>query len=123
MPTARTLLGRKAEELAAAELTRRGCLILEANYRCRYGELDMIARDGETLVFVEVRSRRSTDAASPAESVDDRKQSKLILAAQHYLSSRELPPETDCRFDVVEVRFQRGKPVAVDVIRDAFQET
>ena len=122
MPTARSILGRRAEELATEELVRRGCEILDTNYRCRYGEVDVIARDGDSLVFVEVRSRRSNDPAFPAESIDEKKQARLVLAAQHYLSSHESFTGANCRFDVIEVRFQRGRPVAVDVIQDAFRE-
>lgn len=105
-----------------AELGRRGYEILETNYRCSYGEVDAVARDGDSLVFVEVRSRRSKGPAFPAESVDEKKQAKLILTAQHYLSAHEACHEAACRFDVVEVRFERGKPVAVTVISDAFRE-
>lgn len=122
MPTEKSLLGKRAEELGAADLVRLGYKIIERNYRCRWGEIDVIARDGPTTVFVEVRSRRSNRPTSPAESVTERKQEKLVLAAQHYLTSREMPSGTDCRFDVIEVRFERGKPVAVEVIVDAFGE-
>ena len=122
MPTSRSLLGHRAEELAAAELARSGYEILERNYRCRYGEIDIIACDAGDLIFIEVRSRRSLEPFSPAESVDARKQEKLILTAQHYLMSHDSPADTCCRFDVVEVRFERGKTAEVDIIKDAFGE-
>lgn len=122
MSTAKSLLGRRAEDLAAVELAERGYEIIEINYRCRYGEVDIIARDSGALVFVEVRSRRSNEPTSPAESITEKKQAKLVLTAQHYLSSHEGCKDADCRFDVAEVRFERGKPVVVNVIRDAFQE-
>lgn len=122
MPTAKSLLGQRAEELAASELLRRGYDLVEANFRCRWGEIDVIARDGRTLVFVEVRSRRSNSQTYPAESVNQKKQAKLVLTAQHYLSTHESLGEPDCRFDVVEVRFERGKPVDIEVIQGAFGE-
>lgn len=122
MPTEKSLLGRRAEELAAAELKRRGCEVIETNYRCRYGEIDIIAQNGRTIIFVEVRSRRSTEPAYPSESVTRKKQSKLILTAQHYLSAKNYPSDQDCRFDVIAVNFEQGKPVAVEVIEDAFGE-
>jgi putative endonuclease len=122
LPTAKSLLGKRAEELTCVELIRRGYELVETNYRCRWGEVDIIARDGSTLVFVEVRSRRSSRFMTPAESVDERKQAKLILTAQHYLSTHECIGEPDCRFDVVEVRFERGKPVAIELIQGAFAD-
>ncbi len=122
MPTAKSLLGRRAEELTAAELVQRGCKIVATNYRCRYGEIDIIARTADTLIFVEVRSRRSNEPAYPAESVNEKKQSKLILAAQTYLQENEPFTNCSCRFDVSEVRFEKGKPVSVEIIENAFVE-
>ncbi len=122
MPTAKSLLGKRAEELACSDLERRGFEIVETNYRCRWGEIDIIARDGRTLVFVEVRSRRSSSPTNPAESVNQKKQSKLVLTAQHYLATQEALGDPDCRFDVVEVRFEYGKPVGIEVIQGAFGE-
>lgn len=106
--------------MTARELFRRGCEIVERNYHCRYGEIDIIAREGNTLVFVEVRSRRSSQFMSPGESVDERKQGKLVLTAQHYLASNGL--DVFCRFDVSEVLFENGKPVSVEITQNAFGE-
>ncbi len=93
--------GERAERLAAAHLTRAGLQLLERNYRCRLGEIDLIMRDGATLVFVEVRERRHGGFGSGADSVDRRKIRRLVAAAQHYLQNQpRLPP---CRFDVVSV--------------------
>ncbi|MEN6520278.1 MAG: YraN family protein [Armatimonadota bacterium] len=121
MPTEKSLLGKRAEGLAAGELTRRGYEVIETNYRCRYGEIDIIACDRGSIVFVEVRSRRSDFPVFPAESVNRKKQSKLIITAKHYLSSKNAS-DSDCRFDVVEVKFERGKPVSVEIIQNAFGE-
>ena len=95
--------GREAEALAAAHLTAQGLRIVARNYRVAGGEIDLIARHGSELVFVEVRSRRSAAFGSAAESINLAKRRRLLLAAQHYLQSlgqRTLPP---CRFDVVSI--------------------
>ena len=122
MSTAKSLLGKRAEELTAAELIRRGCQILETNYRCRYGEIDIIARDDDTIIFIEVRSRRSDETTCPAESVNHKKQAKIVHTARYYLSSHNEFIDFDCRFDVSSVRFERGKPVIVEIIQGAFEE-
>ena len=91
--------GAQAEQLAAQFLQRQGLTLIESNYRCRQGEIDLILRDGATLVFAEVRQRSRSDFGGAAASIDGRKQLRLILTAQHYLASlRSTPP---CRFDAV----------------------
>lgn len=95
--------GRAAEDMAAAHLAGKGLHILARNYRVAGGEIDLIARHGPELVFVEVRSRRSAAFGSAAESVTPAKRRRLLLAAQHYLlclGQREPPP---CRFDIVSI--------------------
>jgi putative endonuclease len=92
--------GRKGEEEAAAYLARCGYEIVARNYRCPWGEVDIIAREGGTLVFVEVRSRTSLAFGLPEESVDARKRARLRRAARHYLYSCG-GPGGGCRFDVV----------------------
>jgi putative endonuclease len=80
-------------------LQQHGLKLITRNYRCRFGEIDLLLQEGETLVFVEVRMRSSTDFGGPAASIDARKQAKLIRAAQHYLAAlAHIPP---CRFDAV----------------------
>jgi len=81
-------------------LVRLGYRIIERNCRSRWGELDLVAYDGDTLVFVEVKARRSLEFGEPAYAVDRRKQSRLIRLAERYLSRRRLGEPT-CRFDVV----------------------
>ncbi|MCL5103981.1 MAG: YraN family protein, partial [Armatimonadetes bacterium] len=102
MPTPRARLGRSAEIAAAAELGRRGYRIVTSNYRCRQGEIDLIARHGDSLVFVEVRCKRTDTYGTPAESITPAKQRKIVLTAQHYLHANGLG-DINCRFDVVEV--------------------
>ena len=91
--------GAAAEELAAGYLAARGVEILERNFRCRMGEIDLVARDGDTLVFVEVRMRRSSAFGGAAASIDRAKQRKLVATARYYLAGRDSPPR--CRFDAV----------------------
>ena len=111
--------GAKAEKAAQQHLQQQGLQHLENNYRCRTGEIDLIMQDGKTLVFVEVRYRKSTRFGSPAESVTATKQQRIISTANHYLQSRQgkkLPP---CRFDMVAIA---GKELQnIQWIKDAFQ--
>jgi putative endonuclease len=109
--------GRAAEEAAARFLEARGLQLVERNYRCRRGEIDLVMRDGETVIFVEVRYRRSGRFGSGAESVDGRKQARLLAAALHYAQARGLHA-SPMRFDVVSVS---GEPGQVDWIPDAIQ--
>ena len=109
--------GVDSEALAAAFLEDRGLCILARNYRCRLGEIDLIARDGSTTVFVEVRRRASSAFGGAAESITRAKRAKLIKAARHYLSRLREDPQ--CRFDALLIE---GEPPAIDWIRDAFGE-
>ena len=93
------LLGKFAENRAEKMLAAAGLRTLHRNYRCRQGEIDIIAQDGDTLVFVEVRSRSRRDYGSAAESITAAKQRRIIAAARHYLST--LPRMPACRFDAV----------------------
>jgi len=95
--------GQAAEDFACRYLKARGLALLERNYRCRGGELDLIMREGESLVFVEVRLRNNRLFASPAESVDRGKQRRLVIAAQHFLQRHRLN-DAPCRFDLLALR-------------------
>jgi putative endonuclease len=117
MKTERQRAGFAAEELAAHYLEGRGLAIVERNYRCRGGEIDLIARDGDALVFVEVRLRRSDFFGGARASVDAQKQRRILLAARHYLAGR---PSQSCRCDVVVL--DRLDPSSIEWIRDAFGE-
>ena len=114
----RVAQGTAAEDLALHYLEARGLTLVTRNFRCRTGELDLIMRDGEQLVFVEVRSRRHARYGTPAESVTRTKQQRLLRAAALYLQRQRLDPP--CRFDVVAILEPSGKP-QVEWIRDAFQ--
>ena len=91
--------GLAAEAAAASYLQRQGLTLLAQNYSCRFGEIDLIMRDGRTLVFVEVRLRSNSGFTSAADSIHAHKQQKLIRTAQFYLQSHDL--NLPCRFDAV----------------------
>ena len=90
--------GREAEALAARHLENCGLRVVDRNFRVRGGEIDLICRDGRTLVFVEVRARQRSDYGGAAASITVSKQRRIVLAAQHYLLAH---PAGDCRFDCV----------------------
>ncbi|MCH9670997.1 MAG: YraN family protein [Gammaproteobacteria bacterium] len=95
--------GEEAETAACVYLNQRGLTTLERNFRCRHGEIDLIMRQDEVIVFVEVRSRRSSGFSSPAETIDRRKQRKVIATAQYYLNRLKRHPDPPCRFDVIAI--------------------
>jgi putative endonuclease len=107
--------GERAEQIAALYLQRKGLALIESRYRCRWGEIDLVLRDRGTIVFAEVRLRHSKTFGGAAYSVDRRKQSRIIVAARHYLAGK---PECPCRFDVVLL--ERLDPPRIEWIRDAF---
>lgn len=96
-------LGSEKERLAGAYLETQGYQILEYNFRCREGEIDIVARDGRTLVFVEVKYRTDGRSGSPMEAVDARKQRKISRTAIFYLLRHGYGEAYPCRFDVVAV--------------------
>lgn len=114
-------IGQQGEQLAADHLAGLGYRIVTRNYRCPFGEVDIIAREGAVLVFVEVKSRRSACYGEPQQAVDRRKQKKLAQIAQHYLTEHHLANQP-ARFDVVAVRVAPGGS-RVELIRDAFELT
>jgi putative endonuclease len=108
-------LGERAEQLAATYLRDKGLAVIESRYRCRWGEIDLILRDRDTVVFAEVRLRHSKTFGGAAYSVDRRKQARIIATARHYLAGTK---EAACRFDVVLL--DRVEPPRIEWIRDAF---
>jgi putative endonuclease len=108
--------GEAAETLACRYLERQGLVLIERNYRCRAGEVDLIMRDGECLVFVEVRSRRHSRYGTPAETITRTKQRRLCRAAAYYLLTH--PCNAPCRFDVIAILQQKRQ---LDWIKGAFQ--
>ena len=94
-------LGARAEQWAQQYLKNQGLNIVTNNYRTPQGEIDRIMREGNTLVFVEVRLRSARTFGSAAESIDARKQQRLIRAAKHYLQAEEIWDQVPCRFDAI----------------------
>jgi putative endonuclease len=110
--------GRLAEDAALAFLERQGLKLLERNYRCRYGEIDLIMEQGRALIFVEVRFRGSPRFGGALESVDRRKQAKLLATAALFLKERRLDRPT--RFDVAALA-PGPAGLAVEWVQDAFR--
>lgn len=117
-------LGRFGEQAASQFLTEAGLVVLERNWRCPRGEIDIIAVDGRALVFVEVKTRSSLAFGDPAEAVTPAKAARLRLLAAQWLSDRrassDLPPWRELRFDVVCVVRTPGAGPTVRHIRSAF---
>ena len=120
-PGRRRAVGLEGERIASAFLEKRGYKILERNYRCRRGEVDLIARDGRVVVFVEVKARTSDRYGDPELAVDLRKQRKISIAALDYLVRNDLM-DADARFDVVVIKWE-GKTPTPALIQNAFDRT
>jgi putative endonuclease len=114
----RIALGKTGEDLACGELERRGYAIIARRHRCRGGEIDIIARDGATLVFVEVKARDSRAFGAAAEAVTWHKQQRIVRLASDYVMRHHLS-RSPCRFDVVSIQFDDGRPV-IEVYQNAF---
>ena len=113
------VLGFRGESLALAVLERAGYAIVATGYRTAAGEIDIIARDGACLVFVEVKARRTIERGTPAEAVTPQKQRRIIAMARDFLA-RHKTDATECRFDVVAILLPSEGPPVIDHIRDAF---
>lgn len=112
-----TRTGQRAEDAAARFLSQRKLAVLARNYRCRGGEIDLVCRDGKTLVFVEVRLRRNAGFGGAAASITPVKQRRIVLAAQHYLAATG-KHDRDCRFDCVLIDGADGQ--RIEWMRNAF---
>lgn len=113
MVDARRTFGNAAEQDAAAFLESKGMKILETQYRNRFGEIDLIARDGEEYVMVEVKARKSHEFGYPEESVTPSKLRKIAIVAEHYMSSR---PRNTWRIDVVAIEYDHTSPKVTHII-------
>ena len=110
--------GNDGEQLAMQHLKRQGLEIVEMNYRFGHGEIDIVAREGETLVFCEVKTRRNDEFGLPEFAITSRKQQQIRKVALGYLYEHELKAQ-DCRFDVVAIRFDKGVPL-INYLKNAF---
>jgi putative endonuclease len=123
MSDLRKKLGDFGEQVATAYLTRQGYALIARQWRCAAGEIDLLMRDGATLVFVEVRTRRGDHAGAAEESVGRGKQARLSTLAYTYLEERSTPADQLWRIDVVAVDIDRsGRVAGVRHIRDAIEE-
>ena len=113
------VLGKEGERVAEQYLKNKGYKLVERNYRCPVGELDLIVLDRRVVVFVEVKTRSGHGYGSPLEAVEFRKQRKMIQAAQYFLSAKKLH-QRDARFDVVGISWPGREPV-VEHIENAFE--
>jgi putative endonuclease len=118
MSRARVILGKTGEDLACAELERRGYEIIARRYRQRNGEIDIIARDGETWAFVEVKTRDTREFGDAAEAVTPFKRRRIAQLARDYVTRHRLS-NCPCRFDVVSIHFDAGQP-SIEVFQNAF---
>jgi putative endonuclease len=118
--SARQALGRKGEEVAVDFLKKQGYRIIKRNYRCRAGEIDIVVKEGSSLVFVEVKSRRSTHFGLPEEAVSYEKRRHLTRVALGYLTHHRIK-ETKCRFDVVSVLMNDHGVKEIRLIKNAFE--
>ena len=119
MSYARQRFGEWGEALACAELERLGYAVLARRYRTRFGEIDIIASDAGTVVFIEVKARMSGNFGDPAEAVTSQKQRRLVAMAEDYVARHGLHA-TPCRFDVVSVAGDAASP-AITLYKDAFR--
>ncbi len=119
MPALDSRLGARGEDLAASHLKLLGFEILERNFRARSGEIDIVAQDGEYIVFVEVKARRPGRFGRAAEQITSAKRRRIVRTARAYIAARGLEGRP-CRFDVVAIDILPGGTAAVDVVEGAF---
>jgi putative endonuclease len=118
-PARRAALGAYGERVAVRALTDAGLQVLDRNWRCREGELDVVARDGDALVFCEVKTRSGTGYGTPAEAVTPAKRRRLRHLARAWLDTHD-HHAPDLRFDVVGVEVPAAGPARVTHLRNAF---
>ena len=119
MQTKHQKFGEKSENLAVWYLKQNGYKIIEQNYRNRMGEIDIIAREKKTIVFVEVKSRRSIRFGSPKWAVTPKKQRKISMVALYYLKTTK-QTDAKARFDVVAIISNRDEP-QIEIVKNAFE--
>lgn len=110
-------LGSNGEEIACNFLKKSGCKIIEKNYRCKIGEIDIIAQDKDELIFIEVKTRSQKVFGNPVESVNDEKKNHIYRVAQYYITLKKLE-KAKVRFDVIEV-YIKNDNVNINLIKNA----
>ena len=112
--------GKQAEQIAHDYLKAKGLRLIQANYRCRVGELDLVMLDGQVLVIVEVRYRKTSRIAGPMQTIDSHKRDRLALAARHFLMRHDHLRDMPVRFDVVGLTGSTARP-SISWAKNAFE--
>jgi putative endonuclease len=120
MSNNRISLGKKGEKLAINYLKKRGCSIRSSNFRTRLGEIDIVAEDNGTIIFVEVKTRTGTMYGAPYEAVTKIKQVQLSKVALEYLNQYDLN-DSPARFDVISIVHADGEKPEIELIKNAFE--
>lgn len=119
MTNTRIDIGKRGETLAISFLKKNGYRIIESNFRCRYGEIDIIAQEGKTVAFIEVKTKTSNRFGSPTQAIDSRKQRQVSKTALAYISQKRLT-NYSARFDVVGINI-KGSNSEIELIKNAFE--
>lgn len=114
------ILGAFGENMACEYLSECGYRVIERNFSCKTGEIDIIAVQGDSIVFIEVKTRSSEEYGLPSEAVSRAKQGRIVKTALYYLQSKKLF-DYMCRFDVIEIAIDEGNSHRINLIKDAFQ--
>lgn len=112
-------LGQIAEREACTFLKKRGLKFITSNYQCRCGEIDLIMQDNKDIIFIEVRNRNCTDYGNALETINSRKQKKIIKTALYFLQTKNWLNKVNCRFDVIGIKYV-AETLEIDWIKDAF---
>ena len=112
--------GKIAEDIAAQYLSNQGLKLIDRNFHCRFGEIDLIALDKEILTFIEVRYRKNEQYLAVVETIDQHKCRKIIISSEYYLSKHKNYRSYQCRYDVIAITGELNKPV-IEWIKNAFQ--
>jgi putative endonuclease len=112
--------GKQAEDIAACYISQHGLKIIERNFHCRFGEIDLIGFDKEILVFIEVRYRKNERFLAVIETIDKRKCTKIITTSEYFLNNYRNYGSHCCRYDVIAISGELDKPV-IEWIKNAFQ--
>lgn len=113
------LIGQAGEKVAVAFLKKHGYRIIQQNFRCKFGEIDIIAYHRKTFCFIEVKARTTKAFGLPEQAVTKRKQKQIIRVTQYYLKRNKITDRICCRFDIVAISLDEGKP-EVKLIKNAF---
>ena len=112
--------GQQAEQLAANYLSKQGLKVIDRNFHCRFGEIDLIALDSKSLVFIEVRYRKNEKIMSVFETIDKHKCRKLVTTSEYYLNKNRKYHFMTCRYDVIGITGELNAP-SIEWIKNAFQ--